>query len=320
MQEQKIVGHSRQLAELAADIESGNVAHSYLFAGAPNVGKMTVAKWFAHKLITAGKTFEEKEIIDHQLLKLIHPDVIVLDQLWIEEKCEDWDVIARSTNIPQQHRAKTPTMKTDTISIDDIREMMNRLHDASDGQYRFCIIRGIERMQDPAANAFLKILEEPPPGRVFLLTADAPISTILPTILSRTRVLRFQRVSDRETASVLQDSDEEERRFILHLAQGAPGRAIRLAHDPDALRDEKILHEKAVSFWTQTAAIERMMALIPLHERGEQSDRMLLHLALALREMPTYSRVQERALMELEQGLRTNASRPLMTELFALSV
>ena len=63
-----------------------------------------------------------------------------------------------------------------------------------------------------------------------------------------------------------------------------------------------------------------MMALTPLHERGAEADRFLFHLAIALREMPSYSRAQERALMELEQGLRTNASRPLMTELFALSV
>ena len=328
MPHQPIVGHSRQLAELAADIESKNISHAYVFVGSPNLGKMTVAKWFARELITAGKTFEEQAVIDHQLAKLIHPDLIALDQLWIEEKCEDWDVIAQSTNIPQQHRAKTPAMKTDVISIDDIREMMNRLHDTGDGQYRFCIIRGIERMQDPAANAFLKILEEPPPGRVFLLTADAPIQTILPTILSRSRVLRFQRVSDREVATVLKDSDtsrklstsEDMRRFILHLAQGAPGTALRLAHDPDALREEQLLHEKAISFWSQTSAIERMTALTPLHERGAQSDRFLFHLAIALRELPSYTRVQERALMELEEGLRTNASRPLMTELFALTV
>ena len=315
-----IVGHAKQLSELAADIESGNVSHAYLFAGAPNLGKMTVAKWFARELITNGKTFEEKESIDHQLEKLIHPDLIVLDQLWIEEKCEDWDVIARSTNIPQQHRSKTPAMKTDVISIEDIREIQSRLQDTGSGQYRFCIIRGIERMQDGAANAFLKILEEPPPGRIFLLTADAPIQTLLPTILSRSRVLRFQRVADREVASLLKNVDEDDQRFILHLAQGAPGTAVRLAHDPDQLRIEQQLHQNAISFWSESSAIDRMMALTPLHERGAEADRFLFHLAIALREMPSYSRVQERALMELEQGLRTNASRPLMTELFALSV
>ena len=75
-----IIGHARQLSELALDMESGNLAHAYLFAGAPHLGKMTVARWFARELITEGKTPEEKKVIDHQLERLIHPDLLVLDQ------------------------------------------------------------------------------------------------------------------------------------------------------------------------------------------------------------------------------------------------
>lgn len=312
-----IVGHARQLTELAADIEGGNVSHAYLFAGSPHLGKTTVAKWFARELITNGKTFEEKETIDHALNRLIHPDFLALDQLWIEEQCEDFAVIGQSTNVPQQHRAKAPTMKTDVISIDDVREIQMRLQETGGGTFRFCFIRGIERMREEAANAFLKILEEPPEGRVFLLTTDA-LSVVLPTILSRSRVLRFQRVADRDIAPLLKELNEQERQFILHLSQGAPGTAIRLLSDPDALRAEHLLHEKALSFWTQSAAIDRMMNLVPLHERGGESDRFLFHLALALREQPRYTSIQERALTELVEGLRTNANRPLMTEHFAL--
>lgn len=320
MSQQQIVGHSRRLAELALDIESKNIAHAYLFSGMKHLGKMTVAKWFAREILTDGKTHDEKEVIDHQLTKLIHPDLLALDQLWIEEKCEDWDVIAQSTNIPQQHRSKAPTMKSDTISIDDVREMKHRLQESGDGQFRFCLIRGIERMQDTAANALLKILEEPPPGRVFLLTTDAPLTNVLPTILSRSRVMRFERVSDREIATLLKDIDEEERRFILHLAGGAPGKAVMLARDPDLLREEHQLHDSAMRFWQQSSSIDRMMALTPLHEKGEESERLLFHLALALRETGDYSHHQTKALTELIEGLKTNASRPLMTEAFALAI
>lgn len=316
---QKIIGHARQLAELAADIESKNIAHAYLFAGTPNLGKTTVAQWFARELLTDGKTFEEKEEIDHQIAHLIHPDLMVLDQLWIEDKCENWDEIAMSSNVPQQHRAKAPAMRTDTIGIDDVREIQSRLQETGNGQYRFCIIRGIERMQESATNALLKTLEEPPPGRIFLLTTDS-LQTVLPTILSRSRVLRFQRVADREVTSVLQDAEEEDRRFILHLAQGAPGRAIRLSEDPDALREEKQLHQQAMSFWDTSSLINKMTALTPLHERGAESERFLFHLALALREKGDYTHAQQKALNELVEGLRTNASRPLMTEHFAMQI
>ncbi len=319
MSPQKIIGHARQLAELAADIESKNIAHAYLFAGTPNLGKTTVAQWFARELLTDGKTFEEKEEIDHQIAHLIHPDLMVLDQLWIEDKCEDWGEIAMSSNVPQQHRAKAPAMRTDTIGIDDVREIQSRLQETGNGQYRFCIIRGIERMQESATNALLKTLEEPPPGRIFLLTTDS-LQTVLPTILSRSRVLRFQRVADREVASVLQDTEEEDRRFILHLAQGAPGRAIRLSKNPDALREEKQLHQQAMSFWDTESLINKMTTLTPLHERAAESERFLFHLALALREKGDYTHAQQKALNELVEGLRTNASRPLMTEHFAMQI
>ncbi len=317
MPHQKIIGHTRQLAELAADIDSNNVAHAYLFAGTPNLGKTAVAQWFARELLTQGKTTEEKEEIDHQIAHMIHPDLMVLDQLWIEDKCENWDTIAQSSNVPQQHRAKAPPMRTDTIGIDDVREIQSRLQETGNGQYRFCIIRGIERMQDSATNALLKTLEEPPPGRIFLLTTDS-LQTVLPTILSRSRVLRFQRVADKDIASALPETDDEERQFILHLAQGAPGRALRLADDPDALREEKQMHQQAMSFWNTRSSIDRMMALVPLHERGPDAERFLFHLSLTLREQGDYTHKQQKALIELAEGLRTNASRPLMTEYFAM--
>lgn len=314
-----IIGHARQLTELASDIETNNIAHAYLFAGAAHLGKMTVARWFSRELIAEGKNEEEKKSIDHALERLLHPDLLVLDQLWIEDVCEDYDVIARSTNVPQQHRSKTPTMKTDTISIDDIREVQARLRESGSGQHRFCLIRSVERMQPAAATSLLKILEEPPAGRIFLLTTES-LSSLLSTIVSRSRVLRFERVHDRDIAVSLAGVSEEEAQFILHLAQGAPGTAKRLLSDPDRLREERLLHEKALSFWSSDRLLDRLKILTPLHERGKESDRFLLHLSLALREMPAMTHAQERALMELLQGLKTNAHRQLLVQSFAMSV
>ncbi len=319
MPKSPIIGHARQLAELASDLESGNVSHAYLFAGMPHVGKTTVADWFGRELLTNGKNNTEKESINHEIDKLIHPDFLQLDQLWIDEICDDFDVIARSTNVPQQHRAKAPTAKTDSISIDDVREVQMRLQETGRGHFRVCLIRGIERMQESAANAFLKILEEPPDGRIFLLTTDN-LSLVLPTTLSRARVLRFQRVSDREISDRLKDISDDERKFILHLAQGAPGLAIQLMHNPDQLREEHLLHQQATTFWSDVSPIERMQLLKPLHERGAESDRFLLHLSLALRERKQYTYEQEQALMELVAGLRTNAHRQLMAQNFAAQI
>jgi DNA polymerase-3 subunit delta' len=319
MVKDQIIGHARQRTELAADLENGNVAHAYLFAGSPHLGKTMTAEWFAKEIITEGLSGTEKEEALREIDRLIHPDFLMLDQLWIEDVCDDFDVIAQSTNVPQQHRAKAPAMKTDIISIDDVREIQSRLQETGRGKHQVCIIRGVERMQEAAANAFLKILEEPPEGRIFVLTTDA-LSSLLPTMLSRARVMRFERVSNKDIADILKDVEENERRFILHLASGAPGTALRLARDPDALREEHLLHDQARSFWSVSSPIERLTLLTPLHERGAEAERFLLHLSLALREMPEYGYEQERALMEMVEGLKTNAHRQLIAQNFAIQV
>ncbi len=315
----KIIGHARQIAELQSDLDSGHIAHAYLFDGPPSVGKTTVAQWFARELLLRDIPVEEREKVEHDIDRLLHPDLLVLDDLWIEDVREDWEVIARSSNMPQQHRSKAPrVMKTDTISIDDVRVIQQRLYETGQGYWRCCIIRSIERMRDEAGNAFLKILEEPPEGRVFLLTTEA-FTSLLPTVVSRTRVLHFDRVPEAEMQSLTEDLSPEERHFLLHLAQGAPGVAKRLRDDPDQLRSERILHGNALSFWKAKRAGERLKLLTPLFKRGEESERLLLHLALTLREH-NLDPASERALAGLIRGLETNAHRQLLVQRFALAV
>ncbi|TSC59081.1 MAG: DNA polymerase III subunit delta' [Candidatus Peregrinibacteria bacterium Greene0416_19] len=315
-----IIGHAPQRSSLLDDLSTGNVAHAYLFVGPKSLGKFTVAKWFAHELLTAGVDDEAgQKRVRAEAEKLIHPDLLIIDRLWIEDVCEDFNVLAEYSNIPQQHRSKAKA-KTDTISIDDVRMLQERLYETGTGRYRCCLIRSAERMQDEALTSLLKILEEPPQGVVFLLTTQSQ-SSLLPTVVSRCRTLRFSRVPKKELAPLLAGVDDDEAAFMLHVAQGAPGAIRRLRDDPDLLRAEKILHENARAFWVSGRISERLQLLFPLHERGPESDRLLLHLALALRERGEGLPVREaQAFQTLVDGLRTNAQRQLLTQRFALEV
>ena len=313
-----IVGHATVLEELERDLEALNVAHAYLFSGPEHIGKTNVAHWFATELLLKGVPEEKHENVQTRMEKLTHPDFLSLDQLWIEGVCEDWDTIAKTSNAPQQHRAKKPAAKTDVISIDDVRSLQERLYETGTGQYRCCFIRAVGRMQTAAANAFLKILEEPPEGLVFLLTTQS-FSTLPPTIISRTRVVRMQRLSYAELAPLLEDAEEEDRKFILHIAQGAPGTICALRDNPDLLREHKLLHSKAFSFWQSHSLKDRLQILVHLHKRGEESDRFLLHLALTIREHEVSSG-GVKAFNRLVRGLGTNAHRQLLAQQFALSV
>lgn len=319
MEKSSVVGHSGQIAQLVQDIETGNVAHAYLFVGQEYLGKSAVARWFATELLTLGLDAAERAATVVQIDRLIHPDFLSLDRLWIEDLSENLDEIALSSNLPQAHRWKAPSMKSDTISIDDMRVIQEKIYETGNGARRVCFIRGIDRLQEAAANAFLKILEEPPEGRVFLLTASGD-SSVLPTIVSRSRVLRFDRVSDASIAPLLKGLSEDDRAFVLHVAQGAPGRAIALADDPDALLEERLMHNQALSVWGPMSLSERLRVLTPLAEKGVEAERFLLHLALALRESPVFDARRAEALRLLASRLETNAYKPLIVQEFALGI
>ncbi len=311
-----IVGHAEQLEALRSDIASENVSHAYLFHGPAHLGKMTVAMWFARELLRSGVSADAMENIDHQIERLTHPDLFVLDQLWMEEVCEDWNVIARTSNVPQGHREKSGA-KTDVISIDDIRLLHDRLHEKGLSRYRCCVIRSVDRMLDNASNVLLKILEEPPPGLVFILTADSSAS-LLPTIVSRARVMSFQRVADRALLPLLSSAADDDRQFILALAQGAPGVVYSLKDDPDALRSHRLQQSAANAFWRSTSLSERLQYLEPILKRGKDADDFLLHLALALRQQSAAHPRAPRALMELLRGFETNAHRQILSQRFAM--
>lgn len=314
-----IIGHQFQQRELLRDLESGNVAHAYLFTGPAHIGKFTVAKWFAKMLLMSGIEEGQKETVEEQIDRLLHPDYLVLDKLWMEEVCEDATILGRSTNILQQHRVKAKA-KTDVIGIDDVRALQERLIDVRTGQYRCCLIRSVDRMRDEAANAFLKVLEEPPPQMVFLLTTESP-GFLPPTVVSRTRILRFFRLSGAELAPLLEGVDEQDGRFLPHIAQGAPGVLMNLRRDAGALQRERATHLQAAAFWRSRDRHERMKMLLPLADDAGECGRFLLHLSLTLRELlPTAPPQATGALLALHEALQTNANKSLLLEDFVLAL
>ncbi|MBI2636340.1 hypothetical protein HYW84_03380 [Candidatus Peregrinibacteria bacterium] len=316
-----ILGHSAQLADIAADISSGNVVHAYLFSGAPHLGKFTIAKLFGRYLLCHGRSEDERAAIADQIDRLLHPDFLVIDRLWIENVCEDLVVIAKSSNIPQQHRMKAkPPARTDKIRIDDIRAVQERMHEVGTGRYRCCIIRSVERMQIEAISALLKILEEPPDGVVFLMTTQS-LQSLPPTLVSRARTLHFSRLTDVELEPFLGGTSEDERKFLLRVAQGTPGILRRLRDDTELFRIERQMYSNALAFWHSRSNIERMRLLKPLHERGAASDKFLLHLLLALREEnENVSPSIILRIMSLCRNLTTNVNRQLLAQQFVLGI
>ncbi|MFH0751960.1 MAG: hypothetical protein V2B17_09010, partial [Chloroflexota bacterium] len=105
-----------------------------------------------------------------------------------------------------------------------------------EGAHRVAIVEGAHRLNEDAQNALLKTLEEPPPGATLILCADEP-ERLLPTVRSRTAVLRLGPVGPRAMEGLLAEHGVEPPRGarLARLADGRPGLAIAMAAVPEAV-------------------------------------------------------------------------------------
>ncbi|MCW8399604.1 DNA polymerase III subunit [Legionella sp. PATHC038] len=108
--------------------------------------------------------------------------------------CSDCQMVACGEH-PDVEWVK-PEKSGGAIKVDQIRELQNNAYlTPQRTKYRLIVIEFADRMNLSAANALLKILEEPPPQTIFLLLAQQ-ISTLLPTVLSRCQIIRFASYED----------------------------------------------------------------------------------------------------------------------------
>jgi DNA polymerase-3 subunit delta' len=132
-----------------------------------------------------------------------------------------------------------------SIKVDEVRELITRTSwSPSVGSYRVVVIEDADRLTESAANALLKVIEEPGARTVWLLCAPT-LTDVLPTIRSRCRHLTLRTPSVKAVAKLLIDRDgidPELAEFASSAAQGHVGRAKYLATNKEARENrEKIL-------------------------------------------------------------------------------
>ncbi|MEH6546622.1 MAG: DNA polymerase III subunit delta', partial [Sneathiella sp.] len=118
------------------------------------------------------------------------------------------------------------------IRVDDVRSLTNFFRmTAAEGAWRVVIVDTIDDMNNNAANAILKILEEPPEKTIFLLLSHTPAG-LLPTIRSRCRLLPLKPLQPDDLHQALTpyvtDLEPEQAAMLMSLAEGSPGKALQL--------------------------------------------------------------------------------------------
>lgn len=227
-----VVGHRRNLDYLRRVLEKGTMAHAYLFYGPEAVGKKTVAFEFAKSIFCregSGRPFGGCGLCQdcREVGAMAHPDLLFLSR---ERPLADEDLKRE-------------------IGLKNIYELRRVLGMTPwRGGRRVVIIDGAEALSGEAQSALLKILEEPPPGTVFILVS-ASAKSVYPTIRSRSVPLSFSLAADDDMRPLLGDLSAKEHRRFLDLAEGRPGVLARLIGDKkffeefqgEALRFRKVI-------------------------------------------------------------------------------
>ena len=215
-----LVGHEWAVDMLKKHVVNGTTRHAYLFAGAPGLGRRTLALRFAQALncqtpigagIPCGTCRDCKQIEAMQ-----HADLTVIQS----------------------------ETQGGTLKVDQIREARRTLtFKPYQSKYRVAIFLRFQEANDNAANALLKTLEEAPSYAVLILTADNP-EQLLPTIVSRCEVLRLRPLKIEEVNQDLKNRGIESNRanLIAHISGGRPGYARQLIESNSLLekREERL--------------------------------------------------------------------------------
>ncbi|GAN79416.1 DNA polymerase III subunit delta' [Acidocella aminolytica] len=208
-------GHEGAVNSLIHAVRSGRLHHGWLLAGPPGIGKATLAYRFGRWLLAGGQTADlsvpESSGVFRRVAAGTHPDFFTVE---------------RRVN------AKTEKLQGEIViaTIQEASAFM-RLTPA-EGGWRVVVVDGAEDMNPNAANALLKLLEEPPPRAILLLVSAAP-GRLLPTIRSRCRILPMAPLPSETMLTLLQEYAPELEQpataRLIDLSEGSIGNALSLA-------------------------------------------------------------------------------------------
>lgn len=201
----EVLGHQQNKEFLQKLLKPGSRPHALLFYGMGGIGKKMLALHFAKTFLCKSEAkkpcgiCESCRLMDIENNSFAHPDFYLLTA---EEAGKD-------------------------IKIEQVKEMAKQAAFAPVlSEHKVCIIDDAGQMTAEAANSLLKLLEEPPPGWLFILITQQA-ERLLPTVLSRVVRLRFDAPDSSAVQKILKAKGITQNTQVLAaLAGGSPGRAL----------------------------------------------------------------------------------------------
>ena len=247
MQFKDIIGQEAVKKRLTDAVKEGRISHTQLFLGAEGSGNLPMAIAFAQYVNCLQPTDSDScrecsECLKYQ--KLQHPDLHFSFPVSTNAEVKKnpvsklflpaWrEIVLESPyfNLTDWQEKIQTENKQLNISKEESTEIIKALqYKVYEAKYKVMIIWYPEKLHTSAANALLKILEEPPEKTLFILVAH-DTEQLLPTVLSRTQMVKFPPLPIEELQNVLAEKenlDEEQALKIAKMSDGNYLQAIRL--------------------------------------------------------------------------------------------
>lgn len=263
----KIIGHAWAIEQLEQSLAHDRMAHAYLIGGPAGLGKARLALRMAQALCC--EQGPGVPCLECRTCRRIergnHPDVRIAG------------MATQAAGLKADEAARQKELKIGTVR-EWQRDLNLRPYEA---RRRVFILHDAERLNEEAANAMLKTLEEPPPYATLILVAHS--TDLLPTIVSRCRVIRLRPLPRRQVAEALIGHGvvAEDAELLAAWSGGRIGWALAMRDQPDQLaqRDEQLAALIDLPSQGRSAALRWAEQWAKAYRAGEQ-DEVFNQLAL----------------------------------------
>jgi DNA polymerase III subunit delta' len=268
----RVFGHGAALAEFGEALASGRMHHAWLLGGLEGIGKATLAYSVARAVLAQSERLDAAleaigagHPVFRKVAALSHPNLLLIRRSWIEKtkRYSQW------------------------IGVEEVRRLRAFLgNSAGERGWRVVVVDRADELNPNAANALLKMLEEPPPQTLFLLVAGAE-GRLPVTIRSRTRILRVAPLAAEDLEGAVRaalardchEVDEATLQTALGLSEGSVRRALELATGEGIA-----LHSEAVALLSTLPQVDgaRLHRLVERLGVPSESETLELFVSLLL--------------------------------------